>query len=115
MNRLVASASGELLVQMTTRRLSVMLWAVRLNWVGLLISLVEVGYWVLSDTDLDIWLKRCVFRKEKVKVWAGKGQYKTKVKSYDNPDQEIKALFQALGFGEPPKELLAPEAANLGL
>jgi hypothetical protein len=42
-----------------------LVWAARFNWIGLAMTLAEIGYVLLRDDELEKWTDRCVFRRKK--------------------------------------------------
>lgn len=46
-------------------RVRLLVWVARWNWVGLGLTVVEIGYLTIKDDDLQNWCEKCVFRKDK--------------------------------------------------
>lgn len=54
-------------------RVGLLVWVARLNWIGLALTLTEIGYLLLKDDDLQNWCEKCVLRAEKSSTnWLGR-------------------------------------------
>ena len=75
-----------LYTQLLNTRFKLLIWGARFSILGLVLTIFEVGYWILSDTKLEKWCKKSAFRIDKDAT------------PYPDAKTEIVALFEALGF-----------------
>src|SRR5699024_159917 len=53
-------------------RVRLLVWVARMNWIGLSLTAIEIGYLFFKDDDLQNWCEKSVFRKvKKRKNWLG--------------------------------------------
>lgn len=81
-------------------RVRLLVWVARLNWAGLALTAVEIGYLALKDDDLQNWCEMCVFRKDKKhKNWLGR---EVKSEHFEGATRELEVLersAQVVGGG----------------
>ncbi len=71
-------------------RVGLLVWAARLNMVGLALIAVEIGYLSIRDNELQNWCEQCAFRKYKSSTnWMGR---RSPEKYFGNIVEELKAL-----------------------
>ncbi len=85
-----------LYTQLLNTRFKLLIWGARFSILGLVLTIFEVGYWILSDTKLEKWCKKSAFRIDKDAT------------PYPDAKTEIVALFEALGFQYDPDVPDAP-------
>lgn len=74
-------------------RVGLLVWAARLNWIGLALTAVEIGYMIFKDDELQDWCERCVFRAEKTsKNWLGRS---VDTNRFEGAAKELEALERA--------------------
>ena len=85
-------------------RVRLLVWAARLNWLGLAFTVAEIGYLYLKDDELQDWCEKSAFRKVNVKErydaandWLGVGVAggTAPTDHFTDPAQELKALDRA--------------------
>lgn len=81
-------------------RVRLLVWAARLNWIGLALTAVEIGHLRFRDDDLQNWCEKSVFRAEKTHTnWLGR---KVESDRFDGVARELEALehaAQTVGVG----------------
>lgn len=71
LRRRVLFQAGEVAIKLAAR-VRLLVWAARLNWIGLAFTAAEIGYLLFKDDDLQNWCEASTFRKEKKhKNWLG--------------------------------------------
>jgi len=80
-------------------RVRLLFWVARINMIGLALTALEIGYMICKDDDLQNWLERCVFRREKQtnNLLGGKSN----TEHFGNIESELKALAQIYNSVEP--------------
>ena len=64
---------GALLAGRIALRVRLLVWVARLNWVGLALTVAEIGYLLWKDDDLQNWCEKSVFRQQKKTTnWFGR-------------------------------------------
>lgn len=80
-------------------RVRLLVWVARINMIGLALTALEIGYMICKDDDLQNWLERCVFRREKQTNNLLGGKSNTEY--FGNMESELKALAQIYNSVEP--------------
>ena len=87
--RQFAKWSAELATKLAAR-VRLLVWVARFNWVGLGLTLAEVGYLAIKDNELQNWCEQSVFRRSKVsKNWLGTP---TREKHFESSTRELEEL-----------------------
>jgi len=81
-------------------RVRLLVWVARFNWIGLGLTVAEIGYLLIKDNELQNWCEQSVFRKVKVGTnWLGTP---TREKHFESAQRELEELAraaQAVGVG----------------
>lgn len=92
-------AAGELAGKLALR-VRLLVWVARLNWIGLALTVAEIGYLYFKDNDLQNWCEKSVFRKEKKSVtWVGRSVVNEKYPNAMKELEELEKASQAVGIG----------------
>lgn len=74
-------------------RVRLLVWMARLNWAGLGLTALEIGYLSFKDNELQNWCEMSVFRKDKVgRNWLGR---LTESARFDGAAKELESLERA--------------------
>jgi hypothetical protein len=74
-------------------RVRLLVWVARFNWVGLALTLGEIGYLYFKDDDLQNWCEKSVFRKNKTYTnWLGA---RVTPESFTDATKELEELEKA--------------------
>jgi hypothetical protein len=74
-------------------RVRLLVWVARLNWIGLALTVGEIGYLWFKDDDLQNWCEKSVFRKAKTySNWLGR---QVTVENYVDAVKELEDLEKA--------------------
>lgn len=67
-----AAAAAASVAARYAARVRLLVWVARLNWIGLALTAIEIGYLLLKDDELQNWCEKSAFRKEKkTESWLG--------------------------------------------
>lgn len=96
--RLLVKGSAELATKLAAR-VRLLVWVARFNWVGLGLTLAEVGYLAIRDNELQNWCEQSVFRKTKVSTnWLGTPTRENHFESSARELEELERSKQAVGL-----------------
>lgn len=92
-------AAGEVAGKLVAR-VRLLVWVARLNLVGLALTAVEIGYLLLKDNELQNWMEKCAFRREKRTTgWISSNKATEKFNSMQVEIEELEKSSQAIGLG----------------
>jgi hypothetical protein len=84
---------GAKLALKAAMRVRLLVWAARLNWIGLALTAAEIGYLWFKDDELQNWCGKSVFRAEKSHVnWLGR---KVESERFEGAAKELEMLERA--------------------
>lgn len=80
-------------------RVKLIVWVARIKMIGLTLTALEIGHMICKDDDLQNWLERCVFRREKQTNNLLDGKSNTEY--FGDIESELKALAQIYNYVKP--------------
>ena len=81
-------------------RVRLLVWVARFNWIGLALTVVEIGYLFFKDDDLQNWCEKSVFRKKKSTVnRTGRSVSTHKFPDSSKELETLEQASQAVGVG----------------
>ena len=84
-------------------RVRLLVWVARMNWVGLALTGIEIGYLAYKDDDLQNWCEKSVFRKVKIsKNWIGRTVTEENFGDGQIELEELESGAQSIGVGVHP-------------
>ncbi|RSZ57643.1 hypothetical protein HF313_27470 [Massilia atriviolacea] len=91
--------AGEYALKLAVR-VRLLIWVARLNWIGLGLTAIEIGYILLKDDDLQNWCEKSVFRKEKKYTnWLGRSVVNVNFVNSKSEIEELEKGAQSIGVG----------------